>query len=114
AIKLTSTGKALCSDGRCAKVQALLDMQYEPANGKIKFPGGITLNPGALRSRLVAKLNEQKTCEARPQNGGSNSSCPVEEHQLSFQSATKGGCDTNFFFKATATNGAALKFPGQL
>jgi hypothetical protein len=111
-VKLTATGKAQCSDGRCWNTQALLDLQYEQANGKIKFPGNVTLNPGALRSRLVAKLREQQTCEQRPSNGGSN--CPVEEHKLTFQRAEKGGCDTNFFFKATQPNGQALRFPAQL
>jgi hypothetical protein len=112
AIKLSPTGKSQCSDGKCWNTQALLDLQYEQANGKIKFPGNVTLNPGALRSRLVAKLREQQTCESRPANGGNN--CPVEEHKLTFQRAEKGGCDTNFFFKATQPNGQALKFPAQL
>jgi hypothetical protein len=113
AIKLTATGKARCSDGKCAKVQALLDLQYDQANNKVKFPGGVVLSPSALRSRTVAKLREQITCEQRPVNGGS-SNCPVEEHQLTFQSAVKGGCDTNFFFKATTPTGTALKYPAQL
>jgi hypothetical protein len=113
AIKLTPTGKARCADGKCAKVQALLDLQYDQANNKVKFPGGVVLSPSALRSRLVAKLRDQATCESRPANGGATN-CPVEEHQLTFQSASKGSCDTNFFFKATGTNGAALKYPAQL
>jgi hypothetical protein len=112
AIKLSPTGKSQCSDGKCWNTQALLDLQYDQANGKIKFPGNVTLSPGALRSRLVAKLREQQTCEARPANGGNN--CPVEEHKLTFERAAKGGCDTNFFFKATQPSGQALKFPAQL
>ena len=112
AIKLTSTGKSRCSDGRCAKVQALLDLQYDQANNAVKI-GNQTLNPGALRSRLVAKLREQITCEQRPKNGVSNN-CPVEEHTLTFQKAVKGGCDTNFYFQAKGTNGQALKYPAQL
>jgi hypothetical protein len=112
AIKLTATGKSRCSDGKCAKVQALLDLQYDKANGKVRV-GNTTLNPAALRSRLVAKLRDQITCESNPKNGV-NSNCPVEEHQLTFQSASPGSCDTNFFFKATAPNGSALKYPAQL
>jgi hypothetical protein len=112
AIKLTSTGKSRCSDGRCAKVQALLDLQYDQANNAIKI-GNQTLSPSALRSRLVAKLREQITCEQRPKNGVSNN-CPVEEHTLTFQRAQKGGCDTNFYFQAKGTNGQALKYPAQL
>jgi hypothetical protein len=113
AIKLTPTGKAQCADGRCFNVQALLDMQYDQANDMVKLPGNVTLSPGALRSRLVAKLREQQTCEQRPSNGSAQN-CPVEEHKLTFQRAEKGGCDTNFFFKATQPNGQALKFPAQL
>jgi hypothetical protein len=113
AIKLTAAGKARCSDGRCFNTQALLDMQYEQANNKVKLPGNVTLNPGALRSRLVAKLRDQITCEQRPANGQA-SNCPVEEHQLTFTRSQKGGCDTNFFFQAKGTNGAALKYPAQL
>jgi hypothetical protein len=112
AIKLTATGKAQCSDRACFNVQALLDMQYDQANDKVKI-NNVTLNPAALRSRLVAKLREQQTCEQRPANGN-NSNCPVEDHKLTFQRAEKGGCDTNFFFKATQPNGQALKFPAQL
>jgi hypothetical protein len=111
AIKLTPTGKARCADGKCWNTQALLDMQYEQANDKVRF-GNVVLSPGALRSRLVAKLREQQTCDSRPANGGNN--CPVEEHQLSFQRSAQGNCDTNFFFKATQPNGAPLRFPAQL
>jgi hypothetical protein len=113
AIKLTPAGKSRCSDGRCAKVQALLDLQYEQAANKVKLPGNVMLSPSALRSRLVAKLREQITCEQAPKNGN-NSNCPVEEHNLTFQSASKGSCDTNFFFKATGTDGKPLKYPAQL
>jgi hypothetical protein len=124
AIKLTSgsdasgpRGKSRCADGKCAKVQALLDMQYEQANDKVFFQGsGSTktlLNPGALRSRLVAKLNDQTICD-RNARDGDNTACPKEEHVLTFQSSAKGSCDTNFFFKATKTNGQPLSFPNQL
>jgi hypothetical protein len=124
AIKLTSgsdasgaKGKSRCADGKCAKVQALLDMQYEQANNKVYFQGsGSTktlLSPAALRSRLVAKLYEQKACDDSPRDNDATA-CPKEEHVLTFQSAAKGSCDTNFFFKATKTNGAALQYPNQL
>jgi hypothetical protein len=124
AIKLTTgsdafgaRGKSRCSDGKCAKVQALLDMQYEQANNKVYFQGsGSTktlLSPAALRSRMVAKLREQSTCDAAPKDN-SASACPVEEHVLTYQSASPGSCDTNFFFKATKTTGAALAYPQQL
>jgi hypothetical protein len=124
AIKLTSgsdafgpKGKSRCSDGKCAKVQAILDMQYDQANNQIYFQGsGSTrtlLNPAALRSRMVAKLREQQTCDVNPRDNDPGA-CPKEEHVLTFQSAAKGSCDTNFFFKATKTNGQALSYPNQL
>ncbi len=113
AIALTATGKAQCAGGNCWNTQALLNMQYYPATGKIILPGNIVLNPDALRTRLVAKLWEQKSCELRPANGGT-SNCPVETHKLAFTTSAKGGCDTNFFFKATQPSGAALTYPAQL
>lgn len=112
AVKLTNTGKAQCG-GNCWNTQALLNLQYDQANNVVKLPGNVTLNPGALRSRLVAKLREQQTCESQPSNGGTTN-CPVETHKLSFMRSEKGGCDTNFFFKATTPTGAALRYPAQL
>jgi hypothetical protein len=110
---ITAEGKSHCSDGICANTQALLDFQKDEANGLVKFPGGITLNSPALRSRLVAKLREQVACESQPSNGGT-SNCPVEEHTLTFQRSEKGGCDTNFFFVARKPDGSPLQYPAQL
>jgi hypothetical protein len=113
AIKLTRKGKARCADNKCYNTQALLDLQYDQANGQVQLPDDILLSPAALRSRLVAKLREQLACEAQPSNGN-RSNCPVERHELTFLRAEQGGCDTNFFFKATALDGSALKYPAQL
>ena len=52
ALVLSATGRARCVDD-CANTQALLDFQKEEASGKVMFPGGVTLNSAALRSRLV-------------------------------------------------------------
>jgi hypothetical protein len=112
-LQLTATGKARCSDGKCYNTQALLDFQKDEANGKIRFPNNVALNSPALRSRLVAKFRDQLACEMQPSNGGTTN-CPVEEHTLTFQKAEKGGCDTNYFFVAKATNGTTLKYPAQL
>jgi hypothetical protein len=124
AIKLTSgndasgpRGKSRCSDGKCAHVQAILDMQYDQANNSVYFQGSgstkVLLNPAALRSRMVAKLGEQKTYDDRARDGAYDQA-PKEEHKLSFVSAAKGGCDTKFTFRATKTNGATLQYPNQL
>jgi hypothetical protein len=112
ALVLTSTGKARCSDG-CPNTQALLDFQKNEADGKVLFPGNVKLNSPALRSRMVAKFRDQKSCEAQPSNGGTTN-CPVEEHQLIFQRSEKGGCDTNYFFVAKKPDGKPLQYPAQL
>jgi hypothetical protein len=110
-------GKSRCADGKCAKVQALLDMQYDQANNKVYFQGSgttkVLLSPAALRSRLVAKLTEQGTCDTTAKDGDATK-CPKEEHVLTFVSAAKGGCDTNFTFAAKKPTGAALSYPNQL
>jgi hypothetical protein len=112
-LALTSTGKARCAGGVCWNTQALLDMQLPAAAGKVKLPGGITLNPDALRSRFVAKFGEQVTCESQPDNHDS-SNCPAEQHALSFVSSAAGACDTVSKFKATTPTGGALRYPAQL
>jgi hypothetical protein len=113
ALVLSATGKARCPGSVCMNTQALLDFQKTAANGKVVFPGNVKLDVVALRSRMVAKFRDQQACEKQPSNGGTTN-CPVEEHLLTFQKAEKGGCDTNFFFKATTPTGGALKYPGQL
>jgi hypothetical protein len=113
ALVLTPAGRARCSDGVCAKTQALLDFQKTAAHQKVIFPGNIKLDVYALRSRMVAKFKDQLSCEAQPSNGGTTN-CPVEQHTLTFLRSEKGGCDTNFFFQAKGTNGAPLLYPAQL
>jgi len=110
---LTAGGKARCFDGRCANTQGLLDFQKNEANGQVQFPGNVSLNSAALRSRLVAKFRDQVACEMQPSNGGSTN-CPVEEHTLTFQRSEKGGCDTNYFFVARKPDGQPLQYPAQL
>jgi hypothetical protein len=111
-------GKSRCADGKCANVQALLDMQYDQAKGKVFFQGigstKVELNPVALRSRTVAKWKEQEACDKTPKDGDLGS-CPREEHALKFVSAAKGSCDTDFTFNVTQKDGKTpLKYPLQL
>jgi len=110
---ISAEGRSRCSDGECENTQALLDFQKNEANGSVTFPGGVTINSPALRSRLVAKFRDQVTCERQPSNGGTTN-CPVEDHTLTFQRSEKGGCDTNYFFVARKPDGSPLQFPGQL
>jgi hypothetical protein len=110
-------GKSRCADGKCAKVQALLDMQYDQANNLVYVQGsGSTktlLNPGALRSRMSAKLMDQIACDRNVKDGDANS-CTTELNALTYVSAAKGGCDTNFTFAVKNKSGTALKYPAQL
>jgi hypothetical protein len=110
-------GKTRCSDGKCARVQAILDMQYEAARNKVYFQGSgsakTLLDPSALRSRLTAKYGEQVIYDSRAKDGARDQPAK-EQHQLSFVSAAKGGCDTNFTFQATKTNGQPLVYVNQL
>jgi hypothetical protein len=110
-------GKSRCADGKCARVQALLDMQIDAAANKVYFQGSgntkVLMTPQALRSRMVSKWREQKDFDARAKDGAADQA-PKELHKLAFVSAAKGGCDTNFTFKATTPTGAALKYPNQL
>ena len=110
-------GKSRCADGKCAKVQALLDMQYDQYNNKIYIQGTgstkVLLSPAALRARMFAKWNEQKACDQNAKDGDTNS-CTKEQNVLKYVSAAKGGCDTNFTFSVKGSTGAALKYPNQL
>jgi len=109
-------GKSRCADGKCARVQAILDMQLDAATN-VYFQGTgstkVLLNPQALRTRMLSKWREQKDYDGRAKDGVSDQP-PKEEHKLAFTGAAKGGCDTNFTFKATKTTGAALQYPNQL
>jgi len=110
-------GKSRCADGTCARVQALLDMQSSAAAGKVYIQGTgttkVLLDPSALRSRMLAKWNEQRTCDQAPRNGTA-SDCTTEQNVLKYVSAAAGGCDMNFTFSAKGTNGLALQYINQL
>lgn len=110
-------GKSRCADGKCARVQAILDMQLDAAANKVWFQGSgstkVLMNPQALRTRMLGKWREQKDFDARARDGAADQP-PKELHKLAYVSAAKGGCDTNFTFKATTTTGTALKYPNQL
>ena len=110
-------GKNRCADGKCARVQAILDMQYDQANNKVYFQGTgttkVLLNPAALRARLYAKWQDQIACDKTPKDGDVNS-CTKELNSLTYVSKAAGGCDTNFTFSVKGVNNAVLKYPNQL
>jgi len=112
-------GSSRCAGGVCTNVQALLDMQYDQAKGKVFFQGTgskkVELVPLALRSRMVAKWREQEACDKNAKDNDPNGACPKEEHALKFVSAAKGSCDTDFTFNVKQKDGkTALKYPAQL
>lgn len=112
-LKLTTTGKSRCSDKVCANTQAILDMQ-KPAGKEVVFPGGVTLNPDALRSRLGSFFDRQIICNSRPDNNAGDN-CPVEKHDLKFSYAVPGSCDTDFWFHAYKEKTTSpLQYPRQL
>ena len=110
-------GKSRCRDGKCARVQALLDLQYDQASNKVYVQGSgstkVLLNPAALRSRMYAKWQEQKACDQNARDGDNNS-CTREQNSLQYVGSATGGCDTNFTFAVKGANGLALRFPNQL
>ncbi len=128
AIRLTSgtgsdgkpRGKSRCSGGYCRNVQALLDMQYEPMRNKIWVNGETGTNktlvdPGALRSRMVAKLGQdQRTCDENAKDNDVNR-CPVEIHKLTpAGTASLGGCGVHYKFNVTKDASGTLLYPAQL
>jgi hypothetical protein len=128
AIKLTSgtgsdgkpRGKSRCADGKCAGVQALLDMQYEQVRGKIYIQGEssknkVLLDPAALRSRMVAKANyEQAACDANAKDNDANR-CPKEAHLLTAAGTVSlGGCGVHYKFGVKKDASGTLMYPAQL
>ncbi len=77
--------------GSCANTQALLDMQKPEANGKVKFPGNITLDTAQLKSKLQAAWNDQMSCN-------SSGACNAPAHDLKYDHVEAGSCDKKFFF----------------
>jgi hypothetical protein len=112
-LELSTYGKKRCADGKCFNVQELLNMQNPAANGLVVFPGGDKLNTQILNQRVKALYDRQVVCNNRPDNH-TGDDCPVEYHQLTLTKTTNGPCDRMFTFKATATDGSALKEPSQL
>jgi hypothetical protein len=110
AIRLTSgtgpdgkpRGKSRCGDGKCAKTQALLLMQYDNAtNVYVQAESSNTkvlVNPSALRSRMVAKLEEQVNKD-RDMKDGDLYQVPKTPFTLTGTgTASLGGCGPHFKF----------------
>lgn len=97
-LKLTATGKAQCSDGKCWNTQAILDLQNAPT-GKVQIRPGVLLDSSALRSTLSMNLLAQVF---------SLLSFIVPEHRFELISSEKGGCDQFYWFNVTSPSGGAV------
>jgi hypothetical protein len=105
-------GKSRCSGGACPQTEALLALQNDYAtNVYVQAESTTTktlVNPPALRSRMVAKLQEQINKD-RDAKDGDTYQIPKTAHTLTGNGiATLGGCGPHYKFKvafdATTTN----------
>jgi hypothetical protein len=113
-------GKSRCSDGICKNTQALLDLQSDAFRGKVwvgaeSGPNKALLDPSALRSRMVAKLQgDQQACDAAARDNNLTT-CPVETHKLvPAGTASLGGCGVHYKFNVTKDATGTLLYPKQL
>jgi hypothetical protein len=111
-LELTPAGKSRCGSN-CKNVETILAWQDPIYAGKIKFPGGATLEPSVFKDRLNSRFEAQRNCDARPSNQAG--SCSAEKHDLKYLRNAPGSCDTNYFFHAykpgTTTN---IQYPVNL
>jgi hypothetical protein len=113
-------GKSRCSGSKCTRIDALLALQNDNAKGvyvQAETSNTKTLvNPGALRSRMVAKLQEQINKD-RDMKDGDTYQSPKTAYTLTGAGITTlGGCGPhykfNVAFDASTTNPKPL--PAQL
>jgi len=97
-LKLTTTGKVQCSDGKCWNTQALLDLQNAPT-GTVQIRPGVTLDTRALKSALSTNLMMQLMSMA---------GFGVPEHKFELMHSQAGGCDQYYWFNVTAPSGKTL------
>jgi hypothetical protein len=106
-------GTSRCSGGQCKRIAPLLALQNDNATG-VYVQGEtsntkVLVNPAALRSRMKAKLEEQRTKDAAAKDGTSNLA-PKTGHTLTANGTASnlGGCGAHFKFNvaynATTTN----------
>jgi hypothetical protein len=113
-------GKSRCSGAVCPRIEALLAMQNDSATGVyIQAESSTTkvlVNPGALRSRMVAKLQEQINKD-RDMKDGDTYQAPKTPHALTGAGITTlGGCGPHYKFNVAfnATTTTPKPLPAQL
>lgn len=90
-LELSANAYPRCPNRQCTNTQALLDMQKPAANGKVMFPGNITLDSNLLKSQLKSFWSAQASCNSSGQ-------CSAPDHDLRFLYSEAGSCDKKFFF----------------
>jgi len=113
-------GKSRCSGAVCPRTEALLSFQNDSATGVYvqgeTSTSRVLVHPGALRSRMVAKLQEQINKD-RDMKDGDTYQVPKTPHALTGAGITTlGGCGPHYKFNVkfdtTTTNPKPL--PAQL
>jgi hypothetical protein len=107
-IGLTAGGRARCTNS-CKGIDALLALQNDNATGVYvqaeTSTTKVLVNPSALRSRMKAKLEEQKNKDATAKDGASalSQGLPAKTlHTLaSAGTASLGGCGNHFKYNVT-------------
>jgi hypothetical protein len=113
-------GKSRCSGGTCLRTEALLSLQNDNATNvfvQAETSNTKTLvNPSALRSRMVAKLQEQLTKD-RDAKDGDGYQAPKTAYSLTgLGIASLGGCGPHYKFNVAfdATTTSPKPVPAQL
>ncbi|MES1179437.1 MAG: hypothetical protein ABUL62_34290 [Myxococcales bacterium] len=89
-LELTYFGNGRISNKDTSNVKALLAMQDAPPHS-VQMPGGVWLDPAALRAALKANWDDQVRCEA-------NGTCHPEADDLVYSHTEFGSCGVKAFF----------------
>ena len=96
-------GKSRCSGSVCKRIEPLLALQYDNATGVYvqaeTANTKVLVNPAALRSRMKAKVEEQRTKDAAAKDGQLDLVAKTKHTLTANGSASNlGGCGAHFKF----------------
>jgi hypothetical protein len=114
-------GKSRCSGGVCSRIEPLLAMQHDNAKNQVYLQAEssgtkVLVDPPALRTRTVAKLQEQMNKD-RDMKDGDTYQVPKTPHALTGAgTANLQGCGPHFKFNVAfnATTTTPKPLPAQL
>jgi hypothetical protein len=114
-------GKSRCSGGVCSRIEPLLAMQHDSARNQVYLQAEssgtkVLVDPPALRTRTVAKLQEQMNKD-RDMKDGDTYQAPKTPHKLTGAgTASLQGCGPHFKFNVAfdATTTTPKPLPAQL